>query len=81
MANTIKVKRSAVAAKVPTTTDLELGEIAVNTYDGKMYIKKDDGTESVVQIGGGGAGSGPNPGPHTAGLGGSGRVIIRWVAT
>jgi len=66
MANTIKVKRSAVAAKVPTTTDLELGEIAVNTYDGKMYIKKDDGTESVVQIGGGGAGSGDVVGPGSA---------------
>jgi len=66
MANTIKVKRSAVAAKVPTTTDLELGEIAVNTYDGKMYIKKDDGTESVVEIGGGGAGSGDVVGPGSA---------------
>jgi len=66
MANTIKVKRSAVAAKVPTTTDLELGEIAVNTYDGKMYIKKDDGAESVVEIGGGGAGSGDVVGPGSA---------------
>jgi len=51
MANTIKVKRSSVAGKVPTTGDLELGEIAINTYDGKMYIKKDDGTASIVQIG------------------------------
>ena len=42
MANTIQVKRSAVPAKVPTTSDLALGEIAVNTYDGKMYIKKDN---------------------------------------
>jgi hypothetical protein len=57
MANSIIVKRSAVAGKVPTTSDLALGEIAVNTYDGKMYIKKDDGTASVVQVGGG-AGSG-----------------------
>jgi hypothetical protein len=52
MANTVKVKRSATPAKVPTTSDLQLGEIAVNTYDGKMYIKKDDGTASVVEIGG-----------------------------
>ena len=51
MANTIKVKRSSVAGKVPTTGDLELGEIAVNTYDGKMYIEKNNGTASVVQIG------------------------------
>ncbi len=51
MANTIQLKRSAVASKVPTTSDLALGEIAINTYDGKMYIKKDNGTASVVQIG------------------------------
>lgn len=66
MANTIKVKRSAVAAKVPTTSDLELGEIAVNTYDGKMYIKKDDGTPSIVQIGAGGGGSGDVVGPGSS---------------
>jgi hypothetical protein len=47
----IKVKRSSVAGKVPTTGDLELGEIAVNTYDGKMYMEKNNGTASVVQIG------------------------------
>lgn len=52
MANIVKVKRSATPAKVPTTSDLQLGEIAVNTYDGKMYIKKNDGTDSIVQIGG-----------------------------
>lgn len=55
MADTIKLKRSAVASKVPLTTDLELGEIAINTYDGKMFIKKDDGAESVVEIGSGAA--------------------------
>lgn len=58
MPNTIQVKRSAVASKVPTTTDLALGEIAVNTFDGKMYIKKDNGTASIVEIGAGGGGSG-----------------------
>jgi len=51
MANTIKIKRSAVSGKAPTTTDLELGELAVNTFDGKLYTKKDNGTASVVQIG------------------------------
>lgn len=65
MANTIKLKRSAVANKVPVTTDLELGEIALNTYDGKAYMLKDDGTQTVVQIGGG-AGSGDVVGPASA---------------
>lgn len=58
MANTVKLKRSAVAGKVPTTTDLELGELALNTYDGKLYTKKDNGTASVVEIGAGGGGGG-----------------------
>jgi hypothetical protein len=51
MANTVRIKRSAVSGKVPLTTDLQLGELAVNTYDGKLYTKKDDGTATVVEIG------------------------------
>jgi hypothetical protein len=51
MANTIKVKRSSVEGKVPTTGDLDLGELALNTYDGKLYTKKDNGTATVVEIG------------------------------
>ena len=48
----IKLRRSATASAVPTTSQLDLGEIALNTYDGKAYMKKDvGGTESVVQIG------------------------------
>lgn len=51
MANLIKLKRSAVPGKAPATTDLQLGELAVNTYDGKLYLKKNDGADSIVQIG------------------------------
>jgi hypothetical protein len=52
--STVKLKRSAVPNKIPLTTDLELGEIAVNTYDGKLFIKKNvSGTESIVDISGG----------------------------
>lgn len=48
----IKLKRSNVQGKAPTTADLELGELSVNTYDGRIYLKKDqDGTESITQIG------------------------------
>ena len=53
MANLIKIKRSDVPGKVPTTTDLELGELAVNTYDGKLFIKKNDGSDSIVEVGAG----------------------------
>jgi hypothetical protein len=51
MANTILLKRSATQSKVPTTSQLELGEIAINTYDGKLFIKKNDGSASIVEIG------------------------------
>ena len=55
----MKFKRSAVPAKVPAINDLALGELAINTYDGKLFLKKDDGTQSIVEIGaGGGGGSG-----------------------
>ena len=52
MANTVKLKRSAVAGKKPTTSDLGLGELAMNTNDGKLFMKKDDGSESIVEVGG-----------------------------
>ncbi len=52
MANTIILKRSATPGNVPTTAQLELGEIAINTYDGKVFIKKSvSGTASVVEVG------------------------------
>lgn len=61
MANTIRVKRSSVGGKVPTTSQLSLGELAVNTTDGKLYTRKEaSGVASVVEIGAGGGGiSGP----------------------
>ena len=48
MAQTLKLKRSAVSGNTPTTSDLALGEIAINTYDGNIFIKKNDGSESIV---------------------------------
>ncbi|WP_375697517.1 hypothetical protein [Pseudophaeobacter sp. TrK17] len=46
----VKMKRSAVAGKVPTTAQLALGELAVNTYDGRLFLKRDDGTEEIIEI-------------------------------
>jgi hypothetical protein len=48
MANKIVLKKSSVAAKVPLSTDLEVGEIAVNLVDQKLYSKKSDGTVVLV---------------------------------
>jgi hypothetical protein len=53
MANTLKLKRSSVSGRVPTTGDLQLGELALNTFDGKLYTLKNNGTASVVELSGG----------------------------
>ena len=47
MAQTIKLKRSNTAGNLPTTSDLALGEVAINTKDGKLFLRKHvDGTDS-----------------------------------
>lgn len=50
MANTIRLKRSAVAGKVPTTSDLSLGEVGMNTYDGALFMRRDSGTPEIIRI-------------------------------
>lgn len=50
MANILH-KRNATPGVAPLAIELDLGEIAINTADGKAYIRKNDG--SVVQVGGG----------------------------
>ena len=45
-------KRTDVPGRRPGISDLSLGEIAINTYDGKMFIKQDqDGSVEVIQVG------------------------------
>ena len=51
MTQQILIKRSAVAAKVPATTDIALGEIGCNTYDGVLYLQKNNGVASIVEVG------------------------------
>lgn len=50
----IQLKRSAVVGKVPTTADLEDGELALNTADGILYYKNNQGNISSLSSGGGG---------------------------
>ena len=51
MANTVVLKRSAVPNKIPTTGDLALGELALNTNDGNLFFKKDaSGTQSIMSV-------------------------------
>jgi hypothetical protein len=51
MPNTLLVKRTTVAGRVPTTAQLAAGELAVNVTDGKLYLKKStSGVESIVDV-------------------------------
>jgi hypothetical protein len=51
MAQKIKLKNSSTPSKVPLVADLELGEVAINSNDARVYIKKDVlGVESIVDI-------------------------------
>ena len=43
MATPIRIKRSAVAGKKPTNEQVQLGELAVNFYDGNIFLKQDTG--------------------------------------
>jgi len=48
----IRLRRSASQNAVPTTPQLNLGELAINTYDGKLFLKKSvGGNESIVEVG------------------------------
>ena len=51
MANTLLVKRTTVAGRVPTTTQLVAGELAVNVPDGKLYLKQEGASTGIVEIG------------------------------
>lgn len=51
MATLIQFKRSSTQNSVPAISDLSLGELAVNTYHGRFYTEKNDGSASVVEVG------------------------------
>jgi hypothetical protein len=53
MTTVLKPKRSEVAASVPTTGQLEVGELALNITDGKFYTKTS--SNIVKEVGGAGA--------------------------
>ena len=53
MSATIKLRRSSVAGNRPTTDQLALGEVAINTHDGTMFFKRDKkGELQIVELGG-----------------------------
>ena len=50
MSTTIKLRRSAVQGRIPTTAQLSLGEVGINTRDGKIYIKQHDSAANTSSI-------------------------------
>ena len=56
MAQTILLKRRTADATAPGASDLTTGEIAVNAYSGKLYVKKTDGSVAEISGSGGDAG-------------------------
>jgi len=55
MATPFRIKRSAVPSKKPVVADLQLGELALNTYDAELFTKRERngiGTD-VVRLGAG----------------------------
>ena len=49
MAQTIKLRRSAVGGNRPTTAQLDLGELAINTTDGKIYFERSASAVETIQ--------------------------------
>lgn len=51
MPNIIKPKRSSVVGKIPTTSDIEVGEIALNMADSILYFRNT--SDEIKSISGG----------------------------
>ena len=52
MSQILKLRRSAVPGNVPSTSSIQLGEIAMNTYDGKLFMRKSSSIfDTVIEIG------------------------------
>ena len=48
MGNNILLKKSSVTGKIPLTTDLQYGEVAINYADGKLYYKSNAGSVGIL---------------------------------
>jgi len=54
----IRLRRSATPGDVPGTGQIFSGELAVNSYDGKLFLKKIQGSnQEIIEIGAGGGGN------------------------
>lgn len=67
MANSIVLKKSSVTSKIPLTTDLVYGELALNYVDGKLYFKNASNVITSFSV---------EPSALTAGLGASATKVL-----
>jgi hypothetical protein len=53
-----QIRPIGISGSIPSVNQLALGDIAINTYDGKAYIKKAIGNnQTILELGTGGGGS------------------------
>ena len=78
MATPIKIKRSAVPGKRPQVSDLQVGELALNTYDAELVTLRQRGfthnfesstDNSITKVGGGSGPWTPSAASYTASTG------------
>ena len=50
MASIIRLKRTTTPGSVPTTSDLSLGELAINVHDGKVFLRRSGSVDDVREI-------------------------------
>ena len=87
MANKIKFKRSYTAGAVPTTSDLDTHEIAINWADNKLFTKNAAGSIVSVSLGGGSAATDsrwdlflPAAPTNVSATSGNAQVVLTWTA-
>jgi len=50
MAQIIRLKRSTTPGSAPTTSDLSIGEIAINVYDGKVFLRRSGSVDDIREV-------------------------------
>jgi hypothetical protein len=50
MSQIVQLKRSALSGKVPGTGSLNLGELALNTYDGKIFFRRSGSADTIQEV-------------------------------
>jgi len=50
MSSIVQLKRSALSGKVPGTGSLNLGELALNTYDGKIFFRRSGSADTIQEV-------------------------------